>query len=80
MLCLDPSSRPSPASSPAPVPAPADAVEALLRSYTAMSVGPLSRTAWAKGGTVEGEKGLLRERLDEVEGLREAVARGEAAQ
>ncbi|TNY21498.1 Phosphomevalonate kinase [Rhodotorula diobovata] len=80
VLCLDPSSRPSPASSPAPVPAPADAVEALLRSYTAMSVGPLSRTAWAKGGTVEGEKGLLRERLDEVEGLREAVARGEAAQ
>ncbi|GAA6054302.1 hypothetical protein JCM3770_001423 [Rhodotorula araucariae] len=68
VLCLAPSSGPS----------PADAVEALLRSYTEMSVGPLSRSAWAKGGTVEGEAGLLREPLEDVEGLREAVERGRA--
>ena len=77
VLCLAPPSPPSSSSSSAAAaPAPSTAVEALLRSYTAMSVGPLSRTAWAQGGTVEGEKGLLRERVEEVEGLREAVERG----
>ncbi|KPV74363.1 uncharacterized protein RHOBADRAFT_48606 [Rhodotorula graminis WP1] len=82
VLCLAPpspssSSSSSSSSSAAPAPtAPSTGVEALLRSYTAMSVGPLSRTAWAQGGTVEGDKGLLRERLDEVEGLKEAVERG----
>ncbi|GAA5907813.1 hypothetical protein JCM8208_001953 [Rhodotorula glutinis] len=77
VLCLapPPSSSSSSASASAAT-APSTAVEALLRSYTAMSVGPLSRTAWAQGGTVEGEKGLLRERVGEVEGLREAVERG----
>ncbi|GAA5846388.1 hypothetical protein JCM9279_001354 [Rhodotorula babjevae] len=77
VLCLAPPPRSSSSSSASSyAPAPSTAVEALLRSYTAMSVGPLSRTAWAQGGTVEGEKGLLRERLAEVEGLREAVERG----
>jgi len=78
ILCLAPPPPPPPSSSSSATsaPAPSTAVEALLRSYTAMSVGPLSRTAWAQGGTVEGEKGLLRERVEEVEGLREAVERG----
>ncbi|GAA6009539.1 phosphomevalonate kinase [Rhodotorula paludigena] len=69
VLCLAPPSSSSTA-------APSDSVEALLRGYKVMSVAPLSRTAWARGGTVEGETGLLRERLDEVDGLREAVERG----
>jgi phosphomevalonate kinase len=57
------------------VPAPVEAVDALLRSYTDMSVRPLSKNAWVQGGTREGEKGLLRARLEEVEGLKEAVER-----
>ncbi|GAA5962554.1 hypothetical protein JCM21900_003675 [Sporobolomyces salmonicolor] len=68
VLCLSPSS--------ALAPAPVEAVDALLRSYTAMSVRPLSRSAWVPGGTEEGERGLLRERIEQVEGLSEAVARG----
>ncbi|GAA5908701.1 hypothetical protein JCM6882_008178 [Rhodosporidiobolus microsporus] len=66
VLCLAP-----PSSS-----CPAEAVDSLLRSYSEMSVRPLSTQAWVKGGTFEGEAGLLRERLEEVEGLREAVERG----
>lgn len=69
VLCLAPPSSPSNV-------APSDNVEALLRGYKDMSVAPLSRTAWARGGTVEGETGLLRERLDEVDGLSDAVERG----
>ncbi|GAA6028687.1 hypothetical protein JCM8097_007347 [Rhodosporidiobolus ruineniae] len=68
VLCLAP-----PTSS---APQPVEAVESLLRSYTAMSVAPLSKNAWVRGGTVEGERGLLRERLEEVEGLGEVVERG----
>ncbi|GAA5917692.1 hypothetical protein JCM5296_002654 [Sporobolomyces johnsonii] len=71
VLCLSPSSSLS-----ASAPAPAEAVDALLRSYTAMSVRPLSRSAWVPGGTEEGERGLLRETVGEVEGLADAVERG----
>ncbi|GAA5878205.1 hypothetical protein JCM8547_003155 [Rhodosporidiobolus lusitaniae] len=69
VLCLAP---PTSSSSPAPV----EAVESLLRSYTEMSVRPLSKNAWVKGGTFEGEAGLLWERLEDVKGLKEAVERG----
>ncbi|BGP17625.1 hypothetical protein JCM10213_001276 [Rhodosporidiobolus nylandii] len=69
VLCLAPSS-----SSASP---PVNAVESLLRSYTEMSVAPLSKNAWVQGGTFEGEAGLLRERLAEVEGLQTAVERGQ---
>lgn len=41
-----------------------------------MSVRPLSRTAWVKGGGVEGESGLQRETVDDVAGLGDAIARG----
>lgn len=40
-----------------------------------MSVRPLSRNAWAIGGDDEGERGLLREVVEEVEGLKEALER-----
>ncbi|GAA6025542.1 hypothetical protein JCM10207_008893 [Rhodosporidiobolus poonsookiae] len=69
VLCL----APSPSSSATP---PVQAVDALLRSYTDMSVRPLSKSAWVQGGSLEAEAGLLRERLGEVEGLEKAVERG----
>ncbi|GAA5972058.1 hypothetical protein JCM11641_002475 [Rhodosporidiobolus odoratus] len=69
VLCLDPSSAAAAAASPA------QQVESLLRSYTEMSVRPLCKNAWVKGGTFEGEAGLLRERMGEVEGLEAAVQR-----
>lgn len=71
VLCLSP----PPASSSSPDLAPVAAVDALLRSYTEMSVRPLSKHAWVKGGTEEGEKGLLRVRVEDVEGLKEAIER-----
>lgn len=76
VLCLDPPapSASSPARSSAP-PRPAAAVEALLRSYADMSVGPLAKSAWVRGGTSGGEAGLLRERGEDVPGLLEAVKR-----
>jgi hypothetical protein len=43
-----------------------------------MSVRPLSKNAWVKGvetGVVGSERGLVREKLESVEGLREAVER-----
>ncbi|ORY62731.1 Phosphomevalonate kinase [Leucosporidium creatinivorum] len=55
------------------VAAPEVAVEKLLRSYTEMSVRPLSRRAWVQGGRKMVETGLLREELEAVEGLRRAV-------
>lgn len=70
VLCLDP-----PSSSGSATP-PASAVESLLRSYTEMSVRPLSKNAWVRGGTFEGEAGLLRERVEDIEGLKEAIERG----
>lgn len=54
-------------------PAPEVAVEELLRSYSDMSVRPLSRQAWVQGGRKMTETGLLREELEAVEGLRRAV-------
>ncbi|GEM08792.1 phosphomevalonate kinase [Rhodotorula toruloides] len=69
VLCLDPPSES--ASNP-----PASAVESLLFSYTNMSVRPLSQSAWVRGGTFEGEAGLLRERVEEIVGLKEAIERG----
>lgn len=48
-------------------------MEKLLRSYTEMSVRPLSRHAWVQGGRKMVETGLLREELEAVEGLRRAV-------
>ncbi|KAI5480837.1 phosphomevalonate kinase [Pseudohyphozyma bogoriensis] len=48
-------------------------VEVLLRGWTEMSVRPLSKNAWARGGREEDERGVLREELDKVEGLRAAV-------
>ncbi|GAA5860835.1 hypothetical protein JCM3774_003159 [Rhodotorula dairenensis] len=78
VLCFDPPS-PSPSSQPSRStsvpPRPAAAVETLLRSYSEMSVGPLAKSAWVRGGTFEGEAGLLRERCEEVPGLVEAVER-----
>lgn len=47
--------------------APEEAVVKLLNSWTEMSVRPLSRNAWAIGGDDEGERGLLREVMEEVE-------------
>ncbi|GAA5825099.1 hypothetical protein JCM11251_006098 [Rhodosporidiobolus azoricus] len=72
VLCLAPPTFSSSSSSPSP----ASEVEALLRSYTGMSVRPLSTNAWVKGGTFEGEAGLLREKVEGVDGLREAMDRG----
>ncbi|BGP33337.1 phosphomevalonate kinase [Rhodotorula toruloides] len=69
VLCLDPPFASASTS-------PASAVESLLLSYTDMSVRPLSKNAWVRGGTFEGEAGLLRERVEEVEGLKEAIERG----
>ncbi|BGO92657.1 hypothetical protein NBRC10512_008186 [Rhodotorula toruloides] len=69
VLCLDPPS--ASASS-----LPASAVKSLLLSYSDMSVRPLSQNAWVRGGTFEGEAGLLRERVEDVEGLQEAIERG----
>ncbi|KWU44764.1 Phosphomevalonate kinase [Rhodotorula sp. JG-1b] len=75
VLCLDPPS-PSPSSSSSTDSArPAAAIESLLRSYTEMSVGPLAKSAWVRGGTFEGEAGLLRERVERVPGLVAAVER-----
>ncbi|KAG0653691.1 phosphomevalonate kinase [Rhodotorula mucilaginosa] len=71
VLCLDPPSSTSSTDSTRP----ATAVESLLRSYTEMSVGPLARSAWVRGGTFEGEAGLLRERVERVPGLVDAVER-----
>lgn len=45
----------------------------MLRGWMEMSVRPLSRAAWVHGGREEVERGLAREGLEEVEGLREAV-------
>jgi len=42
-----------------------------------MSVRPLSRNAWVRGGKEEDERGLRRVRLEEVEGLEGAVKRAE---
>lgn len=53
--------------------APEVAVEKLLRSYTDMSVRPLSRHAWVQGGQAQVETGLLKEELETVEGLRRVV-------
>ncbi|GAA5991008.1 hypothetical protein JCM10908_006497 [Rhodotorula pacifica] len=77
VLCLDPptSTTSTSITSSTDSPRPAAVVESLLRSYTEMSVGPLSRSAWVRGGTFEGEAGLLRERVEDVEGLVEAVER-----
>lgn len=50
------------------------AVERLLNEWKEMSVRPLSKSAWVVGGVEEGETGMLRERLEDVDGLREAVA------
>lgn len=40
-----------------------------------MSVGPLSKSAWVRGGTFEGEAGLLLECAQDVDGLQEALER-----
>lgn len=48
-------------------------MEKLLRSYSEMSVRPLSRHAWVQGGRKQVETGLLREELEAVEGLRRVV-------
>ncbi|GAA6060373.1 hypothetical protein JCM10212_004557 [Sporobolomyces blumeae] len=87
VLCLSPpsdaskDSRPTP---PATSSGPVSKIDALLRSYRQMSVRPLSDTAWAVGSTGDergdyrkgkGEVGLVRETIDDVEGLRDAVAR-----
>ncbi|GAA5895553.1 phosphomevalonate kinase [Sporobolomyces salmoneus] len=78
VLCLTPpSSSTSTAES-----TPLEKVERLLKSWTEMSVRPLSQNAWTRGtesGDGEGsERGLVREKLGEVEGLREAVERVKA--
>jgi len=52
-------------------------VERLLRGWKEMSVRPLSRNAWVRGGKEEDERGLRRVRLEEVEGLEGAVKRAE---
>ena len=52
---------------------PLEEVEATLVGWAEMSVRPLSREAWVEGGRVEGERGLVRERLEGVQGLPEAV-------
>ena len=56
-----------------PAASPLVEVEETLVGWREMSVRPLSRKAWVVGGREEGEKGLLREVLEEVEGLAEAV-------
>ncbi|GAA5832214.1 hypothetical protein JCM5353_008200 [Sporobolomyces roseus] len=71
VLCLTP---PSSSSSD---PTPLENVERLLRGWTQMSVRPLSRNAWVRGGSEEGERGLKRVRLGDVEGLAGAVERAE---
>ncbi|BGP56515.1 phosphomevalonate kinase [Rhodotorula sphaerocarpa] len=73
VLCLDP--PPLSETPGASVPPPVRAVETLLRSYEEMSVGPLSKSAWVRGGTFEGEAGLLLERAQDVDGLQEALER-----
>lgn len=68
VLCL----APLPTS---PTLAPTVEVEKVLRSWTEMSVRPLSRSAWVQGGAADIETGLLSETLEEVEGLKTAVER-----
>ncbi|GAA5961348.1 hypothetical protein JCM3765_004382 [Sporobolomyces pararoseus] len=75
VLCLTPSSS---AESTSNSSTPLEKVQDLLTSWKEMSVRPLSRNAWVKGtesGKVGSERGLLREKLENVEGLREAVER-----
>ncbi|KAM0791707.1 hypothetical protein ACM66B_003978 [Microbotryomycetes sp. NB124-2] len=55
-------------------PPPEQQVEQLLRNWTEMSVRPLSRNAWIKGGVNSVESGLLQEELESVQGLRKVVA------
>lgn len=52
---------------------PEEEVEKLLQGWTEMSVRPLSTNAWVHGGQEEVERGLVREVLEEVEGLQAAV-------
>ncbi|KAM0749229.1 Phosphomevalonate kinase [Meredithblackwellia eburnea MCA 4105] len=54
---------------------PEEGVAKLMKTWTEMSVQPLSKTAWARGGQQDGEKGLLRETFEGVDGLKEAVRR-----
>ncbi|GAA5873680.1 hypothetical protein JCM16303_002554 [Sporobolomyces ruberrimus] len=78
VLCLTPPTSTSPTSPSSTGTSSLEKVEQLLTSWKEMSVRPLSKNAWVKGSTREGqgsERGLLRERLEEVEGLREAVER-----
>ncbi|KAK4050612.1 phosphomevalonate kinase [Microbotryomycetes sp. JL201] len=70
VLVLCPSSDPSTTGSSLPE----HQVEQLLRSWSEMSVRPLSRQAWIKGGVNTIETGLLEEQLDAVPGLRRVVA------
>ncbi|GAA6021728.1 hypothetical protein JCM11491_001395 [Sporobolomyces phaffii] len=77
VLCLTPASEGS-TTATQPRKSPLEKVEALLTSWKEMSVRPLSRNAWAQGSGRVGEgneRGLVREALDEVEGLGEAVER-----
>ncbi|GAA5927018.1 phosphomevalonate kinase [Sporobolomyces koalae] len=58
-------------------PTPLEKVERLLASWKEMSVKPLSRNAWVEGsGSAESERGLVREKLEAVTGLAQAVERG----
>lgn len=51
-------------------------VVSVLESYEEMSVRPLSKNAWVRGGQEESSRrGLRRETMSEVEGLQEAVRR-----
>jgi len=77
VLCLTPPTS-STSTSSGTATTPLEHVETLLTSWKEMSVRPLSKNAWVKGaetGVVGSERGLVREKLESVEGLREAVER-----